>query len=97
MEEYRNDAKNASEDNEILGLYNRALDEERIRLNEIKRKTDEARDEGIKQGIEQGIEQGALEKQKEVVKNMLKENVSDELIIKTTNISFEELDKIKEE
>ncbi len=99
MGEYRKDAKDASRDSEVLGLYNRAYDEERIRQNDIKRKTEEAREEGIregkKEGIQEGIQEGIEQKQLEIIRNMIKENIDDKIISKVTGITLEELNNIK--
>ena len=99
MGEYRKDAKDASSDNEVLGLYNRAYDEEQIRQNDIKRKTEEAREEGIregkKEGIKEGIKEGVEQRQLEIIRNMIKENASDEFIISVTGITREKLNNIK--
>ena len=50
----------------------------------------------IKQGIKQGIEQGAKEEQKEIARNMLKENIDISIIIKCTNLTKEEIEKLEE-
>ena len=47
-----------------------------------------AKEEGMKAGIEEG--------RNEVAKNMLKENLSTELISKLTGLSQEEIEKLKE-
>ena len=57
---------------------------------EVKRLEFEA---GVKQGIEQGIEQEKLE----IVKNMLKMNYDVSEISNITNLSIEDIQKLKEE
>lgn len=61
----------------------------------------EGRQQGIKQGIERGIEQGikqGIEKgRKEVALELLKEGVPLELIVKTTKLSAEVVQKLKKQ
>ena len=51
----------------------------------------EGRDEGLKEGISKGIAQ----KTKEIVKSLLKENSPIDFISRVTNLSIEEINKIK--
>ena len=48
-------------------------------------------------GLFQGMEEGELKTQTRIVKNLLNNSVPDEVILKSTNISVEELEKIKKE
>ena len=50
--------------------------------------------QGLQQGIQQGIQQGAREKTIEIAKNFYKNGASKELIIKSLNISLEDLEEI---
>ena len=52
---------------------------------------------GLFYGREEGREEGKLETQTLIVKNLLENSVSDDIILKSTNISKEELEKIKKE
>ena len=58
----------------------------------------EGREEGLKQGIEQGrkegINKGKKEKTIEIAKEMLRENMTIDLIIKITGLTKEEIEKI---
>ena len=47
------------------------------------------------EGIEQGIEQGTINTKKEIVKNMLNQGIDLETISKCTNLSIEEIEKLK--
>ena len=47
--------------------------------------------------IEQEIEQGIEQEKRSIVRNLLKEGVSNELILKVTEMSEEQLEEIKEE
>jgi predicted transposase/invertase (TIGR01784 family) len=52
-------------------------------------------EQGIKKGIEQGIEQGAKQRNIEIAKNLLKSGISMDVIIKTTGLSFEEIEGLE--
>ena len=52
---------------------------------------------GLFQGMEEGETKGKIETQTRIVKNLLNNSVPDEVILKSTNISVEELEKIKKE
>ncbi len=84
MEEYRRDAKEASEDTEIIGLYDKEKTREILQKMQIQNE----RKEGIKEGIEQ--------EKISLIRNMLKDNLSDELICKYLDISKSELNRYKE-
>ena len=53
-------------------------------------------EEGMKAGIEEGMKAERNEGKNEIAKNMLKENLSIELISKLTSLSQEEIEKLKE-
>ena len=55
---------------------------------------EECYNDGVKEGIQQGIQQGSLNKSIEIAKVMLKDNVSIDTIIKYTNLSKKEIDKL---
>ena len=50
---------------------------------------------GIKSGIKTGIKTGIRQSKVEIIKNMLKENLSIDLISKVTGTSKQEINKIK--
>ncbi len=83
MEEYIKDAIDASSEDEVIGLYDKELHEEKLRLSEIA----EAKQAGIKDGIKVGI--------KETAKNMLKDNISIDNISKYTGLTKEEIENLK--
>ena len=70
-----------------------AVDEEMERLALKKTEISIAKKEGLQEGIEQGIEQSKIE----IAKNMLKKNLSLELISDTTGLSIEKIKKLNEE
>jgi predicted transposase/invertase (TIGR01784 family) len=55
----------------------------------------DAEQRGYKDGISEGIQQGAYEKAIETAKNLLKENISPEIIARTTGLSVDFLKTIK--
>ena len=87
MEDYVKESIKASQDEEAIGLYDKELHLEKLRLSELK----EAREKGIEQGIEKGIEQEKIE----IVKNMLKDEVDISVISKYTGLSKEEIERLK--
>ena len=54
----------------------------------------EGREEGIKEGREEGREEGIKEGIKETARKMKEENISIDLIIKTTSLTKEEIEKL---
>lgn len=80
MEEYVKDAKEASQDEEIIGLYDKEAHLEMLRLSEI----NDAKD------------QGGKEKSIEIAKKLLKNNISIEIISNSTGLSKDEIIKLKD-
>ena len=56
-----------------------------------------ANEEAYYTGLQEGEDKGKLETQTLIVKNLLFNSIPDDIIIKSTNISKEELEKIKKE
>ena len=79
MEEYVKDAKEASIKDEVIGLYDKELHLEKLRLSELS----EAR--------EQGIEQEKIE----IAKNMLNSELDISVISECTGLSKEEIESLK--
>ena len=52
---------------------------------------------GYKEGIEKGIQEGIETKTKEVVVNMLRNNISIDVIEKIVGLNSKEIEKIKSE
>ena len=78
---------NMSEDDFILSKYEReTLD----KLKELARLED-AETKGLKKGLEQGLEQSKIE----IAKNLLKNNISIQVIHESTGLSLDEIIKIK--
>ena len=55
----------------------------------------QGKEEGLKQGKEEGIEHGKKQKQKEIAKRMLSKGINIEEIIELTELSKEEIEKLK--
>ena len=82
MEDYVKDAKRASISDDIVGLYDKELHEELLRNTELYN----AEQKGIKHGIK--------EKAIETAKNMLKDNLSIDMISKYTGLDIKEIEKL---
>ena len=84
MEDYVKESIKASQDEEVIGLYDKELHLEKLRLSELK--------EAKEKGIEQGVEQEKIE----IVKNMLKDEVDISVISKYTGLSKKEIANLKQ-
>ena len=78
MEDYVKDAKRASISDDIVGLYDKELHEELLRNTEL-------------YNAEQ---KGVREKAIETAKNMLKDNLSVDMISKYTGLSKKEINEL---
>ena len=52
---------------------------------------------GMEKGVEKGKEEGRIEDRNETVKNMIQAGCTEELILRVTDLSAEELSRIHEE
>ena len=93
-------------DESIELLESNEGDETKMIIEEVLRKSQEKEykrgikdgiGQGINQGISQGISQGIEQGIKKIVKEMIKNNIEDEVILKLTKITQEELEKIKKD
>ena len=92
MKEYIEDSKNASLQDEVIGMYDKELNDEMLKKAEIR----ENREEAFNEGLESGLKEGALEGKKETALNFIKENIDLTIISKCTGLSLEELNVLKE-
>ena len=83
MEEYVKDAKRASMEDDIVGLYDKELHEEKLRITEL----EEARNKGFEAGKNESI--------LETARNLLEEKVNIDTISKCTGLSKEEINNLK--
>ena len=87
MEKYVKESKEASEQDEVIGMYDKELHDERLRLAE--------NDEYREKGIEEGIQQGKQEKAKETALKMLQKGYDISDISECTGLSLKELNQLK--
>ena len=88
---------------DIVGLYDKELHEEKLRITELEEArekgieigTKRGMDSGIKQGMAAGIAQGKKESILETAKNMLKKKLDINLIAECTGLSEEEINNLK--
>ena len=99
MEDYVKDAKRASISDDIVGLYDKELHEELLRNTELynaeQKGIKQGKKDGIKEGKEKGIKEGIKQKAIETAKNMLKDNLSVDMISKYTGLDIKEIEKLK--
>ena len=91
MKEYIKDSKNASEQDEVIGMYDKELNDEMLKRAEIR----ENREEAYNEGLESGREEGSLESKRETALKMIQNNLSFDLITECTGLSLEELNVLK--
>ena len=91
MEEYVKDAIDTSYDDEVIGLYDKELHLEKLRLSELELEKQEARREGLEEGREEGIKEGREEEQLTIAKNMLKKGIDKETIVECTGLPISKL------
>ena len=84
MEEYKKEALDASHSEEVIGLYDKELEDEIL-----KRAT-------YQEGIEKGIEQGENKKSIEIAKALLQNNVDINIIVNSTGLSKDEIENLKD-
>lgn len=64
---------------------------------DMKNSLDTAREEGVEIGVEKGIEIGVEKGRIEVARNLLKKGLDNEFISETTNLSVEQIEKLRNE
>ena len=95
MKEYIDDSRRASEEDEVIGMYDKELHEERLRKSELREANENGIQQGRSEGIKEGIQQGKKEKAKEAALKLLQKNIDLNIISECTGLSFEELQKLK--
>ncbi len=92
----------ASTDDEVLGLYDYEVDQEKLRLAMIdeieKRSYNEGHDNGYKSGHDSGYNQGlsqGINQLKQAAKNLLKEGMDIKKVSEITSLSIDEIKSIK--
>ena len=113
MNDYREEALDASEDDEILGLYDKEKEEEMLRIAReeeyrVRWKKEgleegraegraEGREEGREEGKAEGLVQGKQQAKIEMIKSLFQNNVPIEIISKSTSLSTSDVEKIIKE
>ena len=87
MEKYVKESKEASEKDEVIGMYNEELHKEKLRLAEI--------DEFRELGHEEGLKEGTQKTKEETAKKMLQKGYDITDISECTDLSIEEVEKLK--
>ena len=93
MDEAIEELERISQDENIIGLYDAEIMQEKME-NSIK---DEIMDEGIKQGIEKGKVEGINQSKIEIAKKMLEENEPIDKIMLYTGLSVEQVNKLQKD
>ena len=93
MEKYVKDSKEASEKDEVIGMYNEEIHKEKLRLAEI----DEFRELGHEEGLKEGLKEGTQKTKESTAKKMLQEGIDISIISRCTDLSIKEVERLKEE
>ena len=95
MKKYMKNVEELNEDSEFVSIISPDKDNEMV-INTLKNEAiKEGRLEGIKEGKLEGIKEGIEKNTLETAKALLKENVSIDIISRTTGLSEEEVKKLK--
>ena len=90
MEKYKGKIEKLNEDPEFIEVVSKEKDAEMVYNSLIT----EGYEQGIEDGISQGLEQGISSRNIEIAKNLLDNNVSIDVIIKSTGLSKEEVEEL---
>lgn len=77
--------------------YKRFVENRRIEMSVKETAKVEGFNEGMEKGIEKGIEKGEDRKAIKVAKNLLKNNIDINIIVSSTGLSLEEIEKLRKE
>ena len=103
MKKYMKNVEELNEDSEFVSIISPDKDNEMV-INTLKNEAIkegrlEGKLEGMKEGIKEGIKEGRLEGKREntleTAKALLKENVSIDIISRTTGLTKEEINSLK--
>ena len=93
MDKIVKETKYLNEDSDFVKFMS-VEEEDRLYINTWKA---EGREEGLKKGISKGKKEGILQEKIAIVKSLLKENSPIDFISRVTNLSKDEIEKIKNE
>ena len=97
MEKYVKESKEASEKDEVIGMYNEEIHKEKLRLAEIDEFRELGHEEGLKEGLRKGMEEGTQKTKEETAKKMLQEGIDISIISRCTDLSIKEVERLKRE
>ncbi len=99
MKEYRNNAKEKSLDTDIIGLYNKELEDEALKRMDREAYRIKGYESGLEAGMRKGKAEGKAEgeaKSKiEIAKKMINKNIDINIISECTGLSKDEIEKLK--
>ncbi len=86
MKEYKEEAQRVSHDYEVIGLYDKELEDKYLK--------DAIYDDGMEKGMEQGMQEGSRKEKISIAKSLLQNNVSIDIIMNSTGLSKEEIESL---
>ena len=95
IKEAMNELEKISQDKElrrIAELREKAIRDEQ---NGLRHAREEGIEQGIEQGIQQGIEQGTKQAEIKMAQYLKSKNIDMEIIMEATNLTKEEIEKLK--
>lgn len=103
LEKVAKDIMSYSEAKEIVDLYEADIIDQNIKEYSMEYEKNLAREEGLKEGLEQGIEkgieqgleQGTRQSKIEIATELLKNNVSKDVIMKSTGLTESEIEELE--
>lgn len=95
VDKYMNNLENINKEPTFREYMSYEEDQRKIRNTLMEEGYKEGIEQGIKQGIEEGLKQGSKDTSIMIAKNLLNLNFLIEDISKATNLSIEEIEKLK--
>lgn len=95
MKNVKNKILELSEEEAMILCYDEEEYREKVRRAVTRTEIKEASEKAIKEGMEKGIAEGKTEEKQGIAGNLLKNGVADEIIMNSTGLSIEELNKLK--
>ena len=95
MKEFISEANMASEDNYVLGAYDKEMHERMKNNSIIKNAVERGVKEGIEKAVEKAKEETILEEKIEIARIMLKKGIDDNTICECTGLSSHQLEDLR--
>ena len=86
MEEYHKEAKEASIEERVIGLYDKELYDEMMEYHKLRHAKED--------GLEEGINKGEQRKSLEIAKNLLKKGIDIITVGEVTGLAIEQLNNL---